>query len=106
MTAPVIFQTPGAGQFLQQGIEQGAALGQRQQQLGLERERTEAEIAARGKQLQLEERQVAANEAFRRGYGHYLESRGHYYQQRADEATQKYQDTQKFIDSIQDPQLK
>ena len=46
MTAPVVIQHPGGGQFLQQGLEQGIGAGQRQQQLGLEREQTEAGIAA------------------------------------------------------------
>lgn len=106
MPQPTIIQTPGAGQFLQQGLEQGIGIGQRQQQLSMEKERTESEIAGRQKQLGLEERQVAANEAFRRGYAGYLQSRGEYYGARAKEVTQKQEDTRNFINSIQDPETK
>jgi hypothetical protein len=106
MTHPTIIQTPGAAQFLQQGFEQGTAIRQRQQQLDLEKERTQAEISARSKGLELEERQVAANEAFRRGYASYLQSRGEYYSARANQIKQKDEDTRTFISSIKDPETR
>src|SRR2546426_6420175 len=113
MTAPIIIQHPGGGQFLQQSLEAGVGIGQKQQalglqkqQLGIEQERASAEIAARQQQLQLEERQVAANEAFRKGYGQYLQSRGEYYQQRAGDIQARRADFTKYLNSLPDPALR
>lgn len=106
MTAPIVIQHPGGGQFLQQGLEQGIGLGQKQQELGLQKEATEAGISAKQQELALQERTVAANEAFRRGYGVYLENRGRYYGAKAEETTAQQQRTQQYINGLTDPDAK
>ena len=106
MTAPIVIQHPGAGQFLQSGLEQGIGLGQKQQELGIQKETAEAGIAAKKQELALQERTVAANEAFRRGYGSYLENRGRYYGAKAEETTAQRQRTEQYVNSLTDPEAK
>ena len=117
MTAPQILNPantqPTIGQQFWQGVGPALQLLQQGQERQLQRTMAGAELGVKEAGVQQEqekiaiaERQAAANEAFRRGYANYLESRGAYYRQRAEDAQQQDTALNSFLNNIKDPDLK